>query len=82
MTRPWLSLVVFFRMKVQLFAESCLAATLGLTNGRTPLSLVMVRSTSVFSSHTITVHRELLVLQVSWASSPRRTVSASGTSVS
>lgn len=79
-TCPWLSLVAFFRMKVQLFREICSAVTLGLMDGRSPLSFEMVRTTSAFSSHTITVHWELL-LQVNRASSPCRTVRVSGTSV-
>lgn len=80
-TCPWLSLVVFFRIKVQLFREICSAVTLGLMDGRSPLSFEMVRTTSAFSSHTITVHWELLLQQVNRASSPCRTVSVSGASV-
>lgn len=81
-TCPWLCLSVFFRTNTQLSRWLSSAVTFGSMEGRTPFSLEIVRTTLPFSSHTITVHGMLVVLQVNWASSPRRTVSVWGDSFS
>lgn len=82
-TCPWLCLSVFFRTNTQLSSRGTglfSAVTLGKTEGRTPISLEMVRTALPRSSHTMMVHWLFEVLQVNRASSPRRTVSVSGDS--